>query len=131
MPKIHVTGNGPLRGTVRIAGAKNAALPVIAAGLLSDDDDLDLVIGIDGAANLLHRSDDDGVLGEGAPIGVLLLDVAADLVAIEGRGVRLTVRVAPPPNSLPATGPARRPPARVPRSGFRVPADRSQVPGRA
>ena len=37
MPKIHVTGNGPLRGTVRIAGAKNAALPVIAAGLLSEE----------------------------------------------------------------------------------------------
>lgn len=35
MDKIHVTGNGPLRGVVRIAGAKNAALPVIAAGLLS------------------------------------------------------------------------------------------------
>lgn len=37
MEKIHVTGNGPLRGVVRIAGAKNAALPVIAAGLLSDE----------------------------------------------------------------------------------------------
>jgi len=35
MDKIYVTGNGPLRGVVRIAGAKNAALPVIAAGLLS------------------------------------------------------------------------------------------------
>ena len=37
MEKIHVTGNGPLRGVVRIAGAKNAALPVIAAGLLSPE----------------------------------------------------------------------------------------------
>ncbi len=37
MDKIHVTGNGPLRGVVRIAGAKNAALPVIAAGLLSPE----------------------------------------------------------------------------------------------
>jgi UDP-N-acetylglucosamine 1-carboxyvinyltransferase len=36
MEKIHVTGNGPLRGTVRTAGAKNAALPVIAAALLSE-----------------------------------------------------------------------------------------------
>jgi len=35
MEKIYVTGNGPLRGVVRIAGAKNAALPVIAASLLS------------------------------------------------------------------------------------------------
>lgn len=37
MEKIHVTGNGPLRGVVRIAGAKNAALPVIAAGLLCEE----------------------------------------------------------------------------------------------
>ena len=37
MDKIHVTGNGPLRGVVRIAGAKNAALPVIAASLLSSE----------------------------------------------------------------------------------------------
>ena len=37
MAKIHVTGNGPLRGVVSIAGAKNAALPVIAASLLSEE----------------------------------------------------------------------------------------------
>ncbi len=35
MGSISVTGNGPLYGEVHIAGAKNAALPVIAAGLLS------------------------------------------------------------------------------------------------
>ena len=35
MEKIIVTGNGPLRGEVRMAGAKNAALPIIAASLLS------------------------------------------------------------------------------------------------
>lgn len=35
MEKIAITGNGPLRGEVRIAGAKNAALPIIAASLLS------------------------------------------------------------------------------------------------
>jgi UDP-N-acetylglucosamine 1-carboxyvinyltransferase len=29
-------GNGPLRGTVRISGAKNAALPILCATLLSD-----------------------------------------------------------------------------------------------
>jgi UDP-N-acetylglucosamine 1-carboxyvinyltransferase len=37
MEKIHVTGNGPLRGVVRTAGAKNAALPDIAAALLSPE----------------------------------------------------------------------------------------------
>ena len=35
MEKIIVTGNGPLHGEVRVAGAKNAALPIIAAPLLS------------------------------------------------------------------------------------------------
>ena len=35
MEKIVITGNGPLRGEVSIAGAKNAALPIIAASLLS------------------------------------------------------------------------------------------------
>lgn len=33
--KLLVSGNGPLRGEVAMAGAKNAALPVIAASLLS------------------------------------------------------------------------------------------------
>ena len=35
MEKILVSGNGPLRGETAIAGAKNAALPAIAATLLS------------------------------------------------------------------------------------------------
>tara|TARA_R110002110_G_scaffold205066_1_gene416668 strand:+ start:61281 stop:62531 length:1251 start_codon:yes stop_codon:yes gene_type:complete len=35
MEQIRITGNGPLQGEVRIAGAKNAALPIIAASLLS------------------------------------------------------------------------------------------------
>jgi len=35
--KIIVTGNGPLHGEVRVAGAKNAALPIIAAALLSPE----------------------------------------------------------------------------------------------
>ena len=34
MDQIIITGNGPLRGEVSIAGAKNAALPIIAAALL-------------------------------------------------------------------------------------------------
>jgi len=35
MEQIIVTGNGPLRGEVSVAGAKNAALPIIAAAMLS------------------------------------------------------------------------------------------------
>lgn len=38
MAKIQITGNGPLRGEVHVAGAKNAALPIIAAALLTAED---------------------------------------------------------------------------------------------
>ena len=31
MEQIFITGSGPLRGEVTVAGAKNAALPIIAA----------------------------------------------------------------------------------------------------
>lgn len=37
MEKLIITGNGPLHGEVVIAGAKNAALPVLAASLLTSD----------------------------------------------------------------------------------------------
>lgn len=37
MEQILITGNGPLRGEVSIAGAKNAALPIIAASLLTPE----------------------------------------------------------------------------------------------
>jgi UDP-N-acetylglucosamine 1-carboxyvinyltransferase len=36
MDAIRIRGNGPLRGTVRVSGAKNAALPILCATLLSD-----------------------------------------------------------------------------------------------
>ena len=35
MERMLITGNGPLRGEVSVAGAKNAALPIIAAAMLS------------------------------------------------------------------------------------------------
>jgi UDP-N-acetylglucosamine 1-carboxyvinyltransferase len=37
MQKIIVSGNGPLRGEVRISGAKNAVLPILCATLLADE----------------------------------------------------------------------------------------------
>ena len=37
MEKLAITGNGPLKGEVRISGAKNAALPILAACLLADE----------------------------------------------------------------------------------------------
>ena len=37
MDKLIITGGGQLSGEIRIAGAKNAALPILAAAMLSDD----------------------------------------------------------------------------------------------
>jgi UDP-N-acetylglucosamine 1-carboxyvinyltransferase len=37
MDKLLIEGNGPLRGEVHASGAKNAALPILCAGLLTDD----------------------------------------------------------------------------------------------
>ncbi len=71
MARLVITGNGPLRGEVRIAGAKNAALPVLAAGLLSAEplqvSNVPGVRDIDTAIRLLEllgcvvKRDDDSV----------------------------------------------------------------------
>ncbi|MGT2459098.1 UDP-N-acetylglucosamine 1-carboxyvinyltransferase [Cupriavidus basilensis] len=37
MDKLEIQGNGPLRGEIRVSGAKNAALPILCAGLLTAD----------------------------------------------------------------------------------------------
>ena len=37
MEKIIISGGNPLRGTVEISGSKNAALPIIAATLLTSE----------------------------------------------------------------------------------------------
>ena len=37
MEKIIINGGRPLRGTVEVSGAKNAAVPIILATLLIDD----------------------------------------------------------------------------------------------
>ena len=36
MDAIRIRAGGPLRGTVQVSGAKNAALPILCATLLSD-----------------------------------------------------------------------------------------------
>ncbi|MGA8147683.1 MAG: UDP-N-acetylglucosamine 1-carboxyvinyltransferase, partial [Gallionellaceae bacterium] len=38
MQKLSIQGGIPLRGEVRISGAKNAALPIMCAGLLTSDE---------------------------------------------------------------------------------------------
>ena len=37
MDKLRITGGRPLNGVIQIGGAKNAALPLMAASLLTDD----------------------------------------------------------------------------------------------
>ena len=37
MDKLAISGGVPLAGTVRISGAKNAALPLMIAGLLTEE----------------------------------------------------------------------------------------------
>src|SRR5665213_2645840 len=37
MDKLQITGGMPLEGEVRISGAKNATLPILAAGLLASE----------------------------------------------------------------------------------------------
>ncbi|NLR76865.1 UDP-N-acetylglucosamine 1-carboxyvinyltransferase [Leeia aquatica] len=37
MDKLNITGNGPLNGQIRISGAKNAALPILCAALLTPE----------------------------------------------------------------------------------------------
>ena len=37
MDVFKVSGNGPLNGEIKVGGAKNAALPILAATLLTDE----------------------------------------------------------------------------------------------
>lgn len=37
MQQLHITGNGPINGEIRVSGAKNAALPIMCAALLTAD----------------------------------------------------------------------------------------------
>ncbi len=38
MEKLLITGGKPLEGEVKISGAKNSVLPILAASLLSDEE---------------------------------------------------------------------------------------------
>ena len=38
MEKLFISGGKPLKGEVKISGAKNSVLPILAASLLSDED---------------------------------------------------------------------------------------------
>jgi UDP-N-acetylglucosamine 1-carboxyvinyltransferase len=70
MDAFVITGGTPLTGSVRIAGSKNAALPIMAAALLSDDplDLLDVaeLADIGNMRRLLHALGCDATAHDGA-----------------------------------------------------------------
>ncbi len=75
MDAIRIRGNGPLRGTVRVSGAKNAALPILCATLLSDGAsrlrNVPALRDIETTAALLR------FLGRGVDVEAPIVDVAA------------------------------------------------------
>jgi len=80
MDAIRVRGGKPLKGTVRISGAKNAALPILCATLLSD-----------GASRLRNVPDLRDITTTAALLRFLgrQVDVAAPIVTVaEGSDVR-------------------------------------------
>ncbi len=74
MEKFVIEGGAPLRGTVRIGGAKNAALPIMAASMLADGP-----VTLKGVPKLRDVSTLSGILAE---LGVRV-ERSADLVRIE------------------------------------------------
>ncbi|MBM3518839.1 MAG: UDP-N-acetylglucosamine 1-carboxyvinyltransferase [Alphaproteobacteria bacterium] len=85
MDKIEVRGGAPLSGQVRIAGAKNAALPLMAASLLSEEA---LVL-----ANVPHLADIATLAHLLAALGVeVVLDGTRGGTAPGGRVMALTAR---------------------------------------
>ena len=77
MDKIRIRGGRPLKGTIEISGAKNAALPLMTAALLSDQ------------TLHLHRLPD---LADIATLGKLLAVHGAEIVGDGNGGMKLTVR---------------------------------------
>jgi UDP-N-acetylglucosamine 1-carboxyvinyltransferase len=71
MERIRIRGGRPLRGVIAIGGAKNAALPLMVASLLTDEtltlSNLPHVVDISTLANLLRQHGVDLILdGEAA-----------------------------------------------------------------
>ena len=79
-PRFVVTGGHPLAGTIRPAGNKNAALPVIAASLLAD--------GPVTLHNIPRIRDVETLLELVADLGAAVEWAAANTVVIDSRGVK-------------------------------------------
>ncbi len=85
MDKIRIRGGTPLRGTIQIGGAKNAALPLMAASLLTDET---LTL-----ANLPHLADIATLANLLTQLGVAVsMDGAAPNGGHAGRVLSLTAR---------------------------------------
>ena len=76
MDKLKITGGVPLRGEIAVAGAKNAALPIIAAALLTDE--------------LLHLSNVPPL----ADVGTMARLLRGMGVTVERDGTDMTLRAA-------------------------------------
>ncbi|HXV41359.1 MAG TPA: UDP-N-acetylglucosamine 1-carboxyvinyltransferase [Steroidobacteraceae bacterium] len=85
MEKLQITGGRRLAGEVRASGAKNAALPILAAGLLAD---APVTIG-----NVPHLHDVTTMIGLLAGMGVAVTVGDRMRVEVDARG--LTTPVAP------------------------------------
>jgi UDP-N-acetylglucosamine 1-carboxyvinyltransferase len=83
--QLQITGGRPLAGEVRASGAKNAALPILAAGLLSD---APVTIG-----NVPHLHDVTTMVGLLGQMGVAVTVGDGMRVEVDARG--LTTPVAP------------------------------------
>jgi len=85
MDKLLVSGGIPLKGEIRISGAKNAALPVLVASLLTDEP---LVV-----SNIPHLQDITTTMELLGRIGVRL--VVHEKMTVEADAGRLTSLIAP------------------------------------
>src|SRR5438270_9056774 len=88
MDRILIRGGSPLSGTIKIGGAKNAALPLMAASLLTDEKlilaNLPDLADIATMANLLVQ--------HGVAIDIAAVDNAGDPAQRPGRVFELSAR---------------------------------------
>ncbi|MBM3561065.1 MAG: UDP-N-acetylglucosamine 1-carboxyvinyltransferase, partial [Alphaproteobacteria bacterium] len=90
MDRMRIRGGRPLEGTIRIAGAKNAALPVMTAALLTDETlALTNVPHLDDIATLAHLLVQHGV--EATMDGVAAGGHAGNALSLTARTITSTV----------------------------------------
>ena len=79
-PRFNVRGGRPLRGTIRPAGNKNAALPILAATLLAD--------GVVELGNIPHIRDVDTMAALLSDLGADVAWTAPNRIRVDARGAR-------------------------------------------